>query len=403
VEEVSRPRRRRPAFAAAAAVLGLLLAVLTAELSMRLLWRGSPTYRALPAGQEVTFNPKHQPGVVGPSVYKVNSFGVRGREWGDRATEFRVLCIGGSTTECLVTDQSRIWTTLLEKELGVLPDGRRAWVGNIGKSGLGTAHHIRQMKHLLPVYPLDVVVLLVGANDLQSLLKRPGGYDPRATQGPEAERLLMEQSFAVAPGGVGTTWPGDPWYKRLRLWHVTRVFKYQVLRRPEQQDPEGVTVQRWRALRAAGRRSGTPPPLEPGLAAYRKNLEEIVRLAREDGVRLVFLTQPTLWRADLTPEEERLLWAGGVGDFRVEPGALYYEAPALARALDAYNDTLRDVCRATGTTCVDLAREIPRSTEFFFDDFHFTDRAQPVIASLVAEGVRAAASGPAVAEGSNTR
>src|SRR5581483_5305120 len=113
------------------------LSAVALEGALRVLWPAPTVYRALWPGLHVILHPQHSPGVAGPSVYQVNSMGVRGREFGPvRSKEYRILCIGGSTTEGPVNDQSRTWTSLLERHLDRWADGRRVWVGNAGRSGL---------------------------------------------------------------------------------------------------------------------------------------------------------------------------------------------------------------------------------------------------------------------------
>jgi hypothetical protein len=261
-------------------------------------------------------------------------------------------------------------------------------VGNVGRAGLYSRHHVVQMRHLLGAYDPDRVVVLVGVNDLSRRLLQGDAYDPGFARRPEGERLLMQESLAVFPGQFGGELPEDPWFKRTRLWHLLRLTKYRLLRRSEIQDPDGMNFQRWREYRARGARTSQLPDLGAALDEYEANLREIVRLARARPVRLLFATQPVLWRAGLSDPEKALLWLGGIGDFQSHPGATYYEPEALAAGMEAYNQRLLAVCRETGTECVDLAAVVPRTTEYFWDDCHFTDRAQALVAETLAAALR---------------
>ncbi len=383
---------RRPAWVsncftvlAAAALCPLIL-----ELGLRAALPAPADYRALPPNLTASFRLRDARGVAGPAVYRVNSMGARSREWGpDRRSEYRVLCMGGSATESLANDQSRAWTTLLERAMGTLADGRRVWVGNIGKSGWSTRHHRIQARHLLGVYDPDAVVLLAGVNDLSSRLKRGPGYDPAYFEKAENQETLVRQSFAMSPGRFAGEWHDDPWPKRTRLWLLLRRLKYDVLEQPDDaQDPEGKYLQRWRGARASGRMVSELPPLEEALDEYATNLREIVGLARRHRARILLMTQPVLWRAGLSDEEKASLWMGGVGDFRRHPGASYYEPEALARGIDAYNRRLLQVCALTGVECLDLAAAVPRTAANFWDDCHLTDAGQALLARLVADALR---------------
>ena len=368
----------------AGAAVGLVLG----EGLLRLTWKPGSDYRALRPGLSVVNETSHLVGVQGPSTFKTNSMGVRAREWSaDRASEYRVLVLGASAMESIVVDQSRVWSTLLEAQLERMPDGRRPWVGNIGRAGLTSREHVLQMRHLPAVYDPDLVVLMVGINDLLHRLALGDAYDPRFAERPENLPWLMDRAFAVRPGALPQGRSTDSWLQRTYLWRLGRVLKYQLLALPEIQDSRGENHRRWKRMRAEGGRISVLPPLDEALAEYQRNLQEIVRLAAARKTPLLLVTQPALWRADLTVEEQGLLAMGGVGDYRRTPGALYYEASALAQGLDAYNAVLREVCRLNSLSCVDLARLMPKTTEYLYDDCHLTDRAQVLVASALAEAL----------------
>jgi lysophospholipase L1-like esterase len=368
-------------------LFGVMLAFVVAELGFRIILPVSRVYRALTPKQEVTFNAQdYAKGVQGPALFKVNSMGARAREWSDnRASEYRILCLGGSTTESLLNDQNRIWTTLLEHKLKPLVPGRDTWVGNIGKAGLSSAHHIVQLKHL-DVYDPNLIVALVGSSDFMSFLKQGGdGSDSKNAEQPE--RTLEEEAFAIVPDRPLFDHLGS-WYERTRIWRLGSELSQFVSHQSQFQDREGLSLKRWRAMRAGGKRSDVLPSVESAVDAYGRNLKEMVKLAGSFGAPILLMTQPSIWRAGLSDAEKGQLWMGGVGDFREVPGSLYYEPEALERGMDAYNQRLLEVCRETGTPCADLAKAVPKSTDYFYDDEHFTDRGQELVANRVAEAIR---------------
>src|SRR5687767_4720982 len=106
---------------AAAAVLtvgALLVAVVFAEVALRLLVKPPGTYSMLLPGTRI-FEPdrRYVSGVVGTARYEVNADGYRGRPFGPDAEEYRILLIGGSTTECTLLDVSEHWGTIVEQTL----------------------------------------------------------------------------------------------------------------------------------------------------------------------------------------------------------------------------------------------------------------------------------------------
>jgi hypothetical protein len=111
----------------------------------------------------------------------------------------------------------------------------------------------------------------------------------------------------------------------------------------------------------------------------------VVDIARGRDVRLLLVTQPTLWSKKLTADERKLLWAGGPPFWALKFGATYYSAEALERAMQSYNESLREVCRARDVECVDAAARIEPTTANFYDDAHFTEEGSANIARLIAD------------------
>ena len=144
--------------------------------------------------------PNVMPGVSGESQFITNSQGIRGDELTSAQT-YRILAIGGSTTLCDYLDQFEAWPFLIQNTLNNSAGHHHSWVGNAGKSGKTTRHHIMAMKYLpLKEMKIDAVVLLIGINDLSKRLSRDSQYDPNFLTKPNAEDFLITKTFARLGG-----------------------------------------------------------------------------------------------------------------------------------------------------------------------------------------------------------
>lgn len=374
----------------AALALGLVFALACAELGLRALEPRPPRHLPWPASLELVFEPRTDimPGVAGPSRFATNALGLRGDEL-PSAPSYRILALGGSTTECLYLDQEESWPQRLARELAAL--GPPTWVGNAGRSGHTLREHRVMLEQLLAELPrMDLVLVLPGVNDLCRYLQREGGADAQALERDGARGELLERAFSVLPrGALAARGPQE----RLALWQFARGIARRRELRADAQDKDGRVYVRWRANRAASRELRAElPELAPALEEYEHNLRALIELARARGVRIAFATQPCLWRADLEPELEALLWMGGVGEYQRTPGAPYYTAGALAQGLDAFNVRLRAVCAELGLECLELDRALERSGENYYDDVHFNERGSERVA--LAWLARLAASAP---------
>jgi lysophospholipase L1-like esterase len=342
-------------------------------------------------------DPRFIHGVEGPARYEVNAAGYRGRDFGPDSSEYRILLVGGSTTECSLLDLSENWGSIIERELPTTVDGRSSWVGNVGRSGLTSRDHAVTVKYLLPQYPrVDLVVVLVSVNDLTAALRQGDEYQrPLPITTPEAERTQVRNAFAVSPegmyrplteaaGSVSTTWYGS-----LRLYELAR--RAQIGRRAGelQRQVGGSNIGKWREHRqqASGLLDQLPDLSDP-LAEYRANLTAITRAASAAGAEVVFLTQPTFWRPGLSESEEKLLWLGGTGPFQEQPGQEYYSIPALGEAMAEYNRTTMDVCREERLDCFDLAAAFVADSTLLYDDVHFTEAGSELVGRLVSAHLR---------------
>ena len=364
-------------------VSSMLLALGLGEIGLRLL-SGNAFYIWPPhLHQELYPTPGIMPGVSGTSRFLVNSIGLRGDD-PPRDRGMRILALGGSTTECLYLDQTEAWPHVLQDLFGP-----RAWVGNGGRSGLHTRHHRLQAEKLLDELPwIDVVVVLAGVNDLCFRLSRDTAWAPVDFSSPAAVAPLMQEAFEVRP-------PQDaagPVYQRTALYQMLRRLGRRLRPGGATQDPPGRVYQVWRRHRhEAPVLRQRLPDLGPAIAEYAANLRAIARAAARHHARIIFVTQPAMWRDDLPPDLQRLLWMGGLGRYQKEAGHQYYSIAALAEGIALYNRVLLDTCRQIpGAICVDLAAELPRDTTVFYDDVHFNEAGSRRVAEILAGQIKAA-------------
>jgi lysophospholipase L1-like esterase len=318
----------------------------------------------------------------GASNLTINADGMRGDPLPADA-RYRLMAIGGSTTICTYLDDLDAWPRVVQSRLEAELGERSVWTGNVGRPGHATAQHRLQLEKLLAQYPeIDAVLMLVGINDM--LVRISMLRDPMPLNEPGGTEELR-QAFSVFPG-----WDADsPWYRRTG---VARLLAMRTWRLPGSR-AEGPLVDRVGefVVRARDhRRQATEfleelPGLSDGLDLYAGSLNDIVDAARAAGRRLIFLTQPTLWREGLSAEENGSLWMGGPRFDRLAPGAEFYSVRALADGMRRYNEALLRVCRERGVECIDVAATLPRDGATFWDDAHFTVEGSHRVAQIVSE------------------
>jgi len=103
-----------------------------------------------------------------PGTCHLNNVGFRGKDvtLPKPAGTYRILCVGGSTTEEGGTDDST-YPARLEKKLAAAFPGRSIEVVNCGISGTDTAAHLMRFADYLALEP-DLMIMYEGVNDAAS-------------------------------------------------------------------------------------------------------------------------------------------------------------------------------------------------------------------------------------------
>lgn len=293
------------------------------------------------------------PGIEGEISFTINQYGARGPEVWPSSRNNRILCIGGSTTECLYVTNEKSWPWLLGTRL-TTELGRDILVANIGRSGHFTLNHAYQLKHYEHIDKFGVVIIMCGINDVGTLLR--DSYEKRVA-------LIPKESFMNA--AYGGAYYHYSYFIRV-LKNMGRVDRVGV---QINQDSAGEWHRKVRQKRqeqlVKNTITSTPAKLRLGLDIYRSNLIKIIEQCSKQKQRLIFLTQATLYHKNMSNALKDLLTQ------HTETGA--YAPEILEQVNLAYNNTLLDVCREHSILCVDLASLLKKDTSVLYDDCHFNE------------------------------
>jgi lysophospholipase L1-like esterase len=288
-------------------------------------------------------------GIEGRNFFTTNSYGFRGDSLlvPKPAREYRVFVVGGSTAECFYLDDADDLARVMQNELAARAGLVLApKVYNVGISGTASDDHIAMIAQRLVHLEPDAIVVLAGANDMRRAIQ---GFD-----------YLHYETYRPRP---------RPWYKRLLLSsQIVRRLAYA--KRHAAPDPASVLEVRTLksdyarkiALQKATPESDDDVRVDP--AGYRANLRTIAGIARAHGFALAFATHPSSWNSKVDPGAREFHW------LRAYDGITYRE-DVMDAALERMNDVMRAVAMEDSIPLCDLARVLPKSREYFYDDCHF--------------------------------
>ncbi len=299
-----------------------------------------------------------------PIVYlHRNSLGFRGEEppqdW-DRCLS--IVAVGGSTTICFELADDKTWVHVLGEKLK--RNFQRLWINNAGLAGHSVFGHIILMENFLVQLRPKVAVFLVGVNDIGvSDVKR---VDKNINAG------LKWGSFRSLERFTGAL--ADHSEVAAAILNLKRYYFPKVTWAPPQREinlkTEPVFEMSEATKEALYRQHAAKYP-----RPYEKRLQTLVHICRENNILPVLMTQPALYgpgKDDVTGVDLSQLKVGdGIN------GGFYW------RILELYNNVTRKVAQEDKVLLIDLARELPKSSKYYYDFIHYDNIGAAKVANIV--------------------
>lgn len=302
-------------------------------------------------------NPSNYDGISGAYSLSFDALGSRSVSDYSKA-KHKLVVFGGSTTICSALSQDKIWTAHLDKKLG-----DNYWVGNFGKVGNSSNHHLFQFEHILDkpeLADVKTVLILVGVNDCRGFLK--------------SKDLYINMSDSDIKKSAFTHLPNSElfFFQRLNLYKISKIAARRIHFLSQPRRP----VDYLKKYKSDKVPNTELPDLTDGLNHYERNLKNLIRKAKERKINLIFLTQPTLWQENLAEEYKTLLAARS--HYNKTP---LYTGKALNELMTAFNKRLISVCNLENIAVIDL--QLPKNKTIFYDDMHFNETGAKVVAEKV--------------------
>ena len=349
----------------------ILLCLLIIEIALSFIYGKNDTYYVWEPHLEYHFGLDDVTlrGVSKNAKSTFNSIGARSDEL-TANKQFKILSFGGSTTECAALDQDATWTQILQASLNAQGNGPSYWVGNFGKSGKDSNHHILHTQEMLNNKVLNdakMALFLMGFNDLNRAIRHPEKY---INNDPE---ILKRSAFMVVPD------QHLPLYRRTAIWKFLKDIRFK--RRLKKYDKEELAelYKQVRQKRIDAKKISDMPDLTEGLEHYKKNIAHLISMCRAKGIKPIFITQPVLWRPEISPESERLLYT-------YFPERENLTTAALFQCMRIFNEALIEETKKHNATCIDVFNA--SQEDWFYDDCHFNQNGAEKLATIIVENLK---------------
>jgi lysophospholipase L1-like esterase len=287
-----------------------------------------------------------------------NHMGFRGELPAKNFSEYlTIITLGGSTTECTLISDGKTWCDILAKKLK--SRFSPIWLNNGGLNGTTTFGHIIFMEDYIVKIRPKVILFLVGANDFGLLA--PWEYDRQHLKKPV------------------TSWLASGWEKLIQesevLDYALNFYRYSKAKRmglthPILDFPHLKHVE----ISPEKEQASLREHQEKYLKAYAQRLTRLIELCRENGIEPVFITQPAVFGDLIDPS---------TGTDLAKAESWSWNGKVLWEILELYNDTVRITAAQHQAYMIDLAKEMPKNTKYYYDTYHFTNAGCQQVAEII--------------------
>jgi lysophospholipase L1-like esterase len=316
-------------------------------------------------------------------IYERNMFGLRSvslsqatsREKGPRT--IRIMCVGASTTDQATQNNEDLWSSLLESRLQkeLSGSGFRIEVAAYGRGGDTVSDTYAWVQKNLMSFSPDIVITLLGINDLCWAGRNPTLEDAAQQNKERNEEDALLKNY---PRLAKTLNSVSQIYR-----HSSRIHQNLAVKRAIR----GGTAIPWAAgylpiVREAYKKypyvdrvSRNPDPIQE----FEEIMCKLLDYFNSQHIPAIVLAQPVLWQEKMQKDEMAALW------FPVRTGSGFVRASTewLVQEMGKYNRVQENCAKAKSCSYIPLDKYIPKTTEIFFDDCHFTDRGNQLVAGVV--------------------
>lgn len=350
-------------------VLGCCLALIIMEIILRIYhpfpFRVKANKIVLPANQAYHFVNNQIDKLDRMITHRKNALGFRGEPVPDNFDKYlSIITVGGSTTECFYLNDGKTWPDILNNLLK--HRFSPLWLNNAGLDGHSTFGHLVLLQDYLINIKPKVVLFLVGANDV--------GREDMSD---------FDKARIPSAGAIATGMPAHRSWWRSMKDHSEVYAIINNLRRYALARKMGLNHREVK-LKEVERIDQVDEQMEENIKNLHKQryltplatrLMTLVRLARENGIEPVLITQPALYGNEI--DEITKVDLAKIKVIDNINGKLQWDI------LEYYNDVTRRVGSMEHVPVIDLAKKMPKNSKYYYDFYHFTNEGAEKAAEII--------------------
>ena len=118
----------------------------------------------------------------------------------------------------------------------------------------------------------------------------------------------------------------------------------------------------------------------PGINSFTSYMNTLIDIAEHDGIKIVLMTQPCLYKKNMSREEISKLY---MLHFEAIGERHKWDYETVFTGFKMYTQNIRQTSSTRNIPIIDLERKIPKTLEYFKDDVHYTDVTFEMIAQEI--------------------
>lgn len=287
------------------------------------------------------------PGLDKYLIHSRNSLGFRGEELTD-TTSTKIICMGGSTTECFYLNDGRDWPNLLGKKLK--NELGNIWLNNAGMDGQSSYGNLQMLKQYIVQMKPDYIILMCGLNDMS--LDAPSKFDQNSEKWYRKAYDFLELPSTIVnivrAGKAKNAGLNHQFFTKLEEMPKLEMSDSQIMQRLLQEQKY----------------------IDP----YKQRITEFAKICKENNIKLIFVAQSILFS-----DEKDLMTNVDLGTLKT--GEINGKTRAFI--LKMYNKTTYKVAEETGFPFINIAARLPKDSRLFYDGYHFTNDGADLAAEMI--------------------
>lgn len=291
----------------------------------------------------------------------INRFGFRGDEIDKQKADntIRIFFMGGSSIYGDRTEFEYTHARIFEKALQKRYPRRKIEVLNAGFHWYTTEHSLIDYLFKIREFKPDIIIIMHGINDLVRSFSPSrfafGSYrdDYSHYYGAVSNLVFARRIFRI-PCFIS---------KFIQFFHNVFFSDFRDMSSLSALPLKEITVNDF-----------------PSLESFERNYNTFLDIVKADGVVLIVVTQPTLYKNNLDILERRKIV---FPSFFCNIGQSKPSILSMEKGMGRFNSTLKMLAKIKSAYLIDLASVFPKNLDYFIDDCHYTKNGHSFIANVL--------------------